>query len=151
MIDPGLAQQLKEAGLEWQPTKRDNFMIPGGELAKDVFSLNDQTILVENVKGQTTVTFHGSTEWALDDVLLADIVWLPTETQLREAVQQQIAGDDGTLSLVWNADGYRCGLRRSDEEREFVGQTAEDAYGYALLFLLRAAQQERNRRWINTA
>ncbi len=151
MIDPGLALQLREAGLEWLPANRDNFMIPGGELAAEVFSLNDQTILVQNLKGETTVTFHGSAEWALDDVLLADVVWLPTETQLREAVQQRLVGDDPSLTLQWGAGGYRCILNHYDQQHEFTAAAAEDAYGAALLFLLRREQQARGRRWVNTA
>ncbi len=151
MINPALALQLKEAGLEWLPTNRDNFMIPGGELANEVFSLNDQTILVQNLKGQTTVTFHGSAEWALDNVLLADVVWLPTETQLREAIEQRLGGDTPSVILQWAEDGYRCILNHYDQQQEFVAAEAEDAYGGALLFLLRREQQSRGRRWVNTA
>lgn len=151
MIDPALALQLREAGLEWLPASRDNFMIPGGELANEVFSLNDQTILVQNLKGETTVTFHGSAEWALDDVLLADVVWLPTETQLREAVEQRIGGDGPSLTLQWSVDGYRCVLNHHEQQHEFAAAVAEDAYGGALLFLLQRERQGRGRRWVNTA
>src|SRR5687767_7955250 len=125
MIDPGLAMRLRDAGLEWQPTRHDNFMVPGGELANDIFSLNDQTILLENVKGRATVTFHGSAEWALDDVLLADVVWLPTESQLRLTIQSRLVGGDATLALAWNVDGYRCTIVQQGEPREFVADSAE--------------------------
>lgn len=151
MIDAGLARRLKDAGLEWRPARHDNFMIPGGELASEVFSLNDQTILIENIKNRTTVTFHGSAEWALDDVLLADVVWLPTETQLRDAIQMRLSGSTAAIELLWNADGYRCTIVHHDSEYEFIADSGPNAYGRALLFLLQREEQTRGGRWVNTA
>ena len=150
MIDPKLALQLKDNGLEWQPAKRDHFMIPGGELADEVFTLNDLTILVQPVNGEYTVMFHGSAEWALDNVLLADVIWLPSETQLREAIQARLGGKTPAVTLVWNAAGYRCVARHADQEQVFEGATAEQVYGYALLFLLRSEQLAQGR-WVQTA
>jgi hypothetical protein len=150
MIDPQLALQLKDAGLDWQPAERDNFMIPGGELADHVFTLNDLTILVQPVNGEYTVMFHGSAEWALDNVLLADVIWLPSETQLREAIQKRIGGERPALMLMWSPAGYRCTITHSEQEHVFEGATAEHVYGYALLFLLRREQLARGR-WVHTA
>jgi hypothetical protein len=150
MIDPQLALQLKDAGLEWQPAKRDNFMIPGGELADEVFTLNDLTILIQPVNGEYTVMFHGSAEWALDNVLLVDVVWLPSETQLREAIQARLGGEHQGMLLRWDSTGYHCVLRHMDQEQAFDGTTAEQAYAYALLFLLRR-EQLANGRWVQTA
>ncbi len=151
MLDPELALQLKEAGLEWQPKKRDNFMVPGGELNNEIFTINDQTILVETIKGQITVTFHGSAEWALDDVLLADVVWMPSETQLREAIQLRLGGDTGSVMLHWSAEGYRCALMYREQEHVFQTATAETAYAQALLFLLKRDQHLQGGRWVNAA
>ena len=151
MISPGLALQLKEAGLEWRPTKRDNFMLPGSELAHEIFTLNDQTILVEMIKGSSTVTFHGSAEWALDDILLADVLWMPSETQLRELIQQRLNGDDTGLALSWSNGDYRCTLQHVQQEYYFVAAAAEDAYAQALLFLLQREQLTSGGRWVNTA
>lgn len=150
MIDPNVALQLKQAGLEWQPARHDQFTIPGGELANDTFALNDQTILIQSLKGQTSVTFHGAAEWALDDVLLADVVWLPTETQLREAVQQRIDGEDASLTLRWSANEYRCVLIRQGETQTWTGSTAEQVYAQALLFLLRR-EQLASGKWVSAA
>ncbi|HEY0737354.1 MAG TPA: hypothetical protein VGD69_20725 [Herpetosiphonaceae bacterium] len=150
MIDPQLAQQLKDAGLEWQPTKRDNFMIPGGELSNEVFTLNDLTILVQPVNGEYTVMFHGSAEWALDNVLLADVVWLPSEAQLRDAIQFRLRGDTPELMLIWNPVGYRCAINHLNDEYAFEGETAERAYAYALLFLLNRERLSRGR-WVHAA
>lgn len=150
MIDPKLALQLKESGLEWQPAKRDNFMIPDGELADEVFTLNDLTILVQPVNGEYTVMFHGSAEWALDNVLLADVIWLPSETQLREAIQVRLGGERPAMTLLWDTTGYRCVVRHSDQEQLFEGMTAEQAYAYALLFLLRGERLAKGR-WVQSA
>lgn len=151
MISPSLAFQLKEAGLEWHPAKRDNFMLPGSELANEVFTLNDQTILVEMIKGSSTVTFHGSAEWALDDILLADVVWMPSETQLRDLIQQRLSGDSAAVALHWSNTEYRCTLSHLEQEYAFVAASAEDAYAQALLFLLQREQLARGGRWVNTA
>jgi hypothetical protein len=151
MLDPELAVQLKQAGLEWQPKKRDNFMVPGGELTNEIFTINDQTILVEMVKGQVTVTFHGSAEWALDDVLLADVVWLPSETQLREAIQLRTGGDTAAVTLRWSLLGYQCTLMHQEQEHVFQGAIAEVAYAQALLFLLKREQNLRGGQWVNAA
>ncbi|HEX6287962.1 MAG TPA: hypothetical protein VFZ66_02175 [Herpetosiphonaceae bacterium] len=150
MIDPQLALQLKEAGLDWHPAKRDNFMVPGGELADEVFTLNDLTILVQPVNGEYTVMFHGTAEWALDNVLLADVIWLPSEEQLREAIQLRLGGDNPMVMLMWNPVGYRCTISHLDQEYAFDGATAEHAYAYALLFLLRREQLNRGR-WVHSA
>lgn len=151
MIDPRVAQQLKDAGLEWRPAKHDQFMIPGGALAEDIFALNDQTILVQTVKGQLSVTFHGAAEWALDDVLLTDVLWLPSETQLREAIQLRLGGNDPSLVLRWDDHGYRCTIRHLDREHEFREATGEHAYALALLFLLQREQLARQTRRVDAA
>jgi len=151
MIDPSVALQLKQAGLVWQPAKRDNFMIPGGELAGEIYTLNDQTILIHSLNGEYAVTFHGSVEWALDHVLLADVLWLPSETQLREEIQLRLGGDAAALTLRWQTAGYRCTLVHLDQEHTFENASAEHAYAQALLFLLEREQQLRSRRWVESA
>lgn len=150
MLDPQLALQLKDAGLEWQPMKRDNFVIPGGELADDIFTLNELTILIQPVNGEYTVMFHGSAEWALDDVLLADVVWLPSEAQLREAIELRLHGTSPELMLIWSPLGYRCAINHLNEEHAFEGATAEQSYANALLFLLQRARLAQGR-WVQTA
>lgn len=150
MIEPELARQLKQAGLEWHPAKRDSFMIPGSDLAEDVFTLSDQTILVQAFNNEYTVTFHGSVEWALDQVMLADVIWLPSETQLREAIQQRLDGD-GSLLLYGSRAAYRCSFIYLEQERVFEGINAEEAYAQALLYLLRRQAQPQRRRWVETA
>ncbi len=136
MLDLQLAQQLKAVGLPWRPAKRDNFALPGSDLAREVFTITDQTTLVEQFSGEWSVTFHGTMEWALDSVLLADVVWLPSEAQLREEIQLRLGGEQPSLQLQWHLSGYRCALRHFDQQHSFEAATAEEAYACALLFLL---------------
>jgi hypothetical protein len=137
VLDLHLALQLKEAGLPWQPAKRDTFTLPGSDLSHEVFTITDRTTLVERFSGEWMITFHGTMEWALDSVLLADVVWLPSETQLREAIQLRLGGEQPLVALEWRLEGYRCRLVHLDQQYSFDGATAEEAYARALLFLLR--------------
>jgi hypothetical protein len=133
MIDVRLALQLRDAGLQWRPARRDNFTLPNSDLAHEVFTLNDVTILVEKIKGEMTVTFH------------ADVVWLPTETQLREEIQLRLGGESPALSLQWDLNGYRCTIRHLEQEHTFQEATGEHAYAMALLFLLQRERLARAR------
>jgi hypothetical protein len=135
MIDIELARRLKRAGLVWQPTERDCFLVPDRGLDDQIFVVNHLTTLIQNYKGQPTVTFHGTSEWALDDVLLTEVIWLPSETQLRETLAQQI-GPDAPLRLDRTAKGYRCQFADGDQMREFNALRADNAYALALLALL---------------
>lgn len=134
MLHVDLALQLKQAGLQWQPAERDVFILPGSELG--VFIVSDRTTLIQQINGQWMVTFHGVVEWALDSVLLADVLWLPTETQLREAIQLRLGGAHPQVTLQWSDDGYHCALQHLSNEHTFSQPTAEDTYAHALLFLL---------------
>jgi hypothetical protein len=137
MIAIELARRLKRAGLGWQPAERDCFLIPDRGLDDQIFVINRLTTLIQSYKGQPTVTFHGTSEWALDDVLLTEVIWLPSESQLREALADRI-GPDAPLRLDRSASGYRCLIADADQMREFDAAGAEDAYALALLALLEA-------------
>lgn len=141
MITPQLALELREAGLVWQPDKHDLFMIPNTALADQVFILNDQTILVMKLHGEYAITFHGSTEWAIDHVMLHDVIWLPSEAQLREELQLRLGGEQPSLTLRWDGNGYDCQLVDFEAEQAFSADTAADAYGRALLHILGRASQ----------
>lgn len=137
MLDLNLALQLKAAGLQWTPAERDLFMLPDSELG--VFTVSDRTTLIQQINGQWMITFHGVVEWALDSVLLSDVVWMPTETQLREAIQLRLGGEQPSLMLQWQLDGYRCTLHHLDKQHTFRNPQAEAAYADALLFVLGSA------------
>ena len=135
MISMDLARRLAEAGLVWTPAERDAFMIPDSGLDQKVFVISELTALVQTLAGEQHITFHGSSEWALDHVTVADAVWLPTETQLRRALEQRIPG--GQYVLERRAEGYRCLLLSASGNGRFY-PSAEDAYAAALLHVLDA-------------
>ena len=137
MISSELAQRLKSAGLEWQPAERDFFMMPEHNLEGQVFVVSALPALVQNFRGEMSITFHGSIEWALDYVVLSEAVWLPTETQLRTALAQAI-GDEAPLRLDRTQAGYRLQIALDADLPEFEAKDAEDAYALALLHVLEA-------------
>lgn len=138
MLSLTLAEELKKAGLTWTPAKLDFFAIPERGLDDGVYVISDMTVLVEVLNGQLAVTFHGAVEWALDHMLIADLVWLPTETQLREQLEQRLIGEpEPALQLISAADGYRCEIHFRGERLTFEAFGASEAYGLALLHLLR--------------
>ena len=138
MISLTLAQQLKAAGLVWRTNNYDFFAIPDRELDDRVFVLADMMAYTELVQGWPVVAFHGTAEWALDYILTREVVWMPTEEQLREALEAalQDAEFPATLSLARVDSGYRCHITPGTEPQAFDGPTASEAYGRALLFLL---------------
>lgn len=138
MLSLTLAEELKKAGLAWTPTKLDFFAIPERGLDDGVYVISDMTVLVEVLNGQLAVTFHGAVEWALDHMLITELVWLPTEMQLREQLEQRLVGEpEPALQLISAADGYRCEIHFRGERLTFEAFGASEAYGLALLRLLR--------------
>ena len=137
MIEIELARRLKRAGLGWRPAERDCFAIPDRGMDDQIFVVNRLTTLIQSYQGQPTVTFHGTSEWALDDVLLAEVIWLPSESQLREAIAARI-GASAPLRLDRTQRGYRCQFAVGDRLLEFDAVQAEDAYALGLLALLEA-------------
>jgi hypothetical protein len=137
VISLSLALQLKEAGLDWAPAKNDFFAIPDRGLDDVIFVISDMTIMVEKLRGQLSVTFHGAVEWALDHVMVTELVWLPTETQLRERLENYLVGEtQPALSLVSTPDGYRCEIQYQGEILVFEGFGVSEVYGEALLRML---------------
>jgi hypothetical protein len=137
LISLTLARQLKAAGLTWTPAKNDFFAIPDRDLDDVIFVISDMTVLVEKLRGQLAVTFHGAVEWALDHMMIADLVWLPTETQLRELLEQRLVGEpQPALSLVSTRAGYRCRIQVEGEQLTFEGFGVSEVYAIALLHLL---------------
>jgi hypothetical protein len=128
MIDADLAGRLKSAGLAWRPSSGDRFTIPGGELADDVFVIAEMVIQVQDVPGGSSVfKFNGTTEWALDSIDQARVLWLPREDQLR------IVLGDRFESLAAVPGG--CAVTLTDSSRH-LDIDAERAYARAVLHLL---------------
>ena len=141
MISLALAIELKQAGLVWQTKTHDFFAIPDHDMDDRVFVLADMVAFTELVQGWPAVAFHGSAEWAMDYIFSNEIVWLPTEEQLREALVERLWGDEagaGGLTLSTLASGgYRCAIEQRGETLSFDAPAADEAYAQALLHLLR--------------
>jgi hypothetical protein len=144
MISTALARSLRESGLHWAPVSGDVFQLaPGagagqdGELEGDLFTVSDMTIEPHVYPTGTILGFNGTTEWALDSVALEDALWLPREDQLRDRLQGTFRG----LDRVETAGGveYRVRVERAGSERAYVSDDPAEAYGLALLDLIRAS------------
>ncbi|HWS57419.1 MAG TPA: pilus assembly protein CpaE [Actinotalea sp.] len=140
MISEHLAAALQDAGLRWNPTAGDRFVIPQPELDGELFTLSEMTIEAREYPTGTVLGFNGTTEWALDSVAQDDTLWMPREDQLRDRLGGTFVAlvrgttPDGAL------DGWRVTTRApSGELLEHQGETAADAYALALLTLIRQA------------
>lgn len=134
MISRDLALLLHSTGLRWHPRSGDRFgMLVDG--VDEVFTVSEMTIEPHEYDTGTVLGFNGTTEWALDSVALADAVWLPREDQLRELLggtfRSLARASDGTYQVLVELAGR--------PEQVFTADTAEDAYGLALLSLIAAA------------
>jgi hypothetical protein len=137
MLSITLAEQLKDAGLTWTPALHDFFVLPGRDLDEQVFVISDMMVDVEKLRNQHLITFNGAPEWAMDYVLVSDALWMPTETQLRDALEQALLNEPQPIvRLATTLDGYRCEVHWQGESRFFEAFGAGEAYGRALLFVM---------------
>jgi hypothetical protein len=130
MITMDLARRLRDAGLEWVPQEGDRFVIPDRGLEDEVFSISDMTIDVIDAPGGRQISFNGTVEWALDSVMKREVVWLPSEAQLRDRLGLAFQ------SLERHEDRYVCRVKTGGEQRSYDSPNPADAYGLALLDLL---------------
>jgi hypothetical protein len=96
----------------------------------DVFVLSDMTVEVHELPQGRVIGFNGTTEWALDSVESEQALWLPRESQLREA----LAGTFRSLDRA--ADGWRVRIEVNGVPHVSAHPDPEQAYGLALLHLL---------------
>ncbi len=137
MISLSLAVKLKKAGLIWNPALHHLFAIPDSDLDQRVFVVSDMAIDVERLFGQQAITFNGAVEWSLDRIMVDDAVWMPTEGQLREALQQRLPGEaEPAVSLSSYSNRFRCMISLEGKSHAFEAHTASDAYGLALLHII---------------
>ena len=147
MISLALAVELKQAGLVWRTKTHDFFAIPDHDMDERVFVLADMVAFTELVQGWPAVAFHGAAEWAMDYIYSHEIVWLPTEEQLREALMDTIfklsdvMPKEGGIGLTSTQGGYQCAIAIGSQHHLFKAPTAAEAYAAALLFVLRQRTQ----------
>lgn len=138
MISTALAAELRNAGLRWEPISGDAFQIDREDFEGDHFHVSDMTIEPHHYPSGTILGFNGTTEWALDSVSLEDALWLPREDQLRELLRGAF------VSLgrepAERETRYRVVVRIAGEARDFADADPAEAYGRALLALIRAAR-----------
>lgn len=134
MISPEMALKLKETGIAWQPHQGDRFTLMDRDLDDRIFVINDMATIVELLQGTPAVTFHGSPEWALDYVYLAEAVWLPEESQLRERLHEALGRTgDPVYDLMYAEGEYICRFEWHGEGVSVKAKGAAEAYAAALL------------------
>ena len=138
MISTPLAALLRELGLAWTPASGDAFQISGPDFEGDVFTVSDMTIEAHAYPSGTVLGFNGTTEWALDSVAIDDALWLPREDQLRDALAGTFVGMSREVDAEKRAS-YVVTTRVNGVEARFVSDDPAEAYGLALVDLLRAA------------
>lgn len=131
VISVQLAKDLRAAGLDWQPRPFDFFHIPDRDLDEKKFVIADLSADIQPLAdGIAAITFNGSVEWSLDYILQQDVVWLPTESQIRERL------GDLTRSLERTGQGWTCTIVLAEGSESHHASSASDAYGLAALSLL---------------
>lgn len=136
MITLQLAQELKAAGLVWKTSTHDFFAIPDRDLDDKVFVISNLMVTMNILQGWSAMTFHGTAEWAADYIWTHDVVWIPTETQLREELERLLP-EDSQLSLRKMGDVYLCVWQQEERPYSISAPTAPEAYAHALLQMLR--------------
>jgi hypothetical protein len=134
------ARQLKSAGLKWQPALLDFFAIPDRGMDERIFVISDMLATIEVMEGRQVVAFQGASEWALDNLAVAEVVWMPREEQVRELLESTLleSGHSET-HLGGSLNGYTCTILQKGEPLSFQARQAGDAYAAALLYLLQNA------------
>jgi hypothetical protein len=141
MLSLETAQKLKIAGLTWLPAIYDFFAIPDRSMDEHVFVISDMLVTVEMLQGLQVVSFQGSSEWALDSLVTTDAVWLPTETQLRQALEAALlVFSRPELRLSSGLMGCKVEFQFSGQVQSFEHSDASEAYAASLYFVMQAAR-----------
>jgi hypothetical protein len=127
MITLELARRLRAGGRSWLPAAGDRLIVETPGMEDEVFVLSDMTVEVHEFVDGSVVGFNGTTEWALDSVALRDVLWLPRETQLREAL------GDAFLALQRVGEGYAVTVSTRRGPMRELDIDVERVYARALL------------------
>lgn len=143
MLSLSLARTLKQAGLKWSPSRNDFFAVPDRDLDDEVFVITPMSITVTYWRGREVITFQGSFEWALDYIVVTEVVWLPTEAQLRAELERRLLNEQSpSVQLRSTRDGYVCTIAFQMRRQSFEAFGASEAYAAALLHVLEHQAQE---------
>jgi hypothetical protein len=107
VLTAATARRLKDAGLTWSPASGDRFLIADRGMDEDVFVVSEMVVEQFHGAAGPLLRFHGTTEWALDYVLVSQVLWLPREDQLRDALGEAFVAlaRVGPEWVVTTADG----------------------------------------------
>lgn len=130
MLSVALALRLRSAGLRWDPTPGDRFVLPNRGMDDEVFLISDMTVDVYDRPSGRVIRFNGTVEWALDSVVQDDALWLPSEQQLRERLGGSFA------ALHRDGEAYRVVLDIAGRAFQAVDRDPAHAYARALLHLM---------------
>jgi hypothetical protein len=137
MISLATALKLKQAGLDWVPELNDFFAIPDRGMDERIFVISDMPATIENILGKKIIAFQGASEWALDNLLAEDVVWLPREEQLRKALEAVLfVGGEYEIRLESTLMRSQCVISYRDVTFEYSASDASETYAEALLDLL---------------
>jgi hypothetical protein len=140
MIPITLAAELKDAGLKWIPDLNDFFAIPDSDMDDRIFVMSDMMTASTTLNGYPAITFHGTSEWAMDYIFMEEVVWLPTEEQLRQELvfmlDQRVEKTELTLKLEENGR-YTTHISFHNSPLTFTAPTAGETYAQALLHILK--------------
>jgi hypothetical protein len=127
VLTAATARRLRDAGLAWSPASGDRFVIADRGMDDDVFVVSEMVVEQYHGAAGPLLRFHGTTEWALDYVLVSQVLWLPREDQLRGVLDDRFVAlaRVGDVWVVTVADGTAY---RADD--------AEEAYAAAVVAAL---------------
>jgi hypothetical protein len=130
MITRELAVELARRGLPWRPASGDRFHVPDRDLDDEVFVVSGMSIEVSDLPSGAEMRFNGTVEWALDSIAQEEVIWLPREDQMREALGERFL----RLERLEPVTGGFAVVLTGDERH--VDIDAERAYARALLAVL---------------
>jgi hypothetical protein len=143
VITHDLALELARRGLPWKPMSGDRFYVPDRDLDDEVFVVSGMSIEVSDLPSGTEMRFNGTVEWALDSIAQSEVIWLPREEQMREALGEEflrlerLDAETGGFAVVLRAPASRRDPAGSPTaEQRHVDIDAERAYARALLSVL---------------
>jgi hypothetical protein len=144
MISLATARKLKDAGLAWDPALFDFFAIPDRWMDEKVFVISDMLVMVEMLQDMQVVSFQGASEWALDSLVTDETVWLPSEAQLRQALEAALLETGRPeVQLTSGLSGCRCTISFNGQVFSFEAADASEVYAAALLHILMGDRHER--------